>query len=78
VGIWVFPLNIGKLFNSNLLNENNYQIVSNYSTAVEHFSVKVFTEENTTVLAGRRVKVGEGWEGGKGGRGGKGIVVSNR
>jgi len=42
--------------------------------SVEHFSVKVFTEENTTVLAGRWVKVGEGWEGGGGG----GLVVSTR
>jgi len=37
--------------------------------SVEHFSVKVFTKENTSVLAGRWVKVEEG-EGGKGGGGG--------
>jgi hypothetical protein len=31
---------------SRWLNENNYQVVSNYSTGVEDFSVKrVFTEE---------------------------------
>jgi len=30
------------------LNENNYQIVSNYSTAVEHFSLKVFIEVNNS------------------------------
>jgi len=44
--------------NSNPLNENNYQIITNYSTAVEDFSLKVFTEENNR-WAGRRVKVEE-------------------
>jgi hypothetical protein len=60
-----------------LLNENNLQIITNPSTAVDHFSVKVFTGENTTVLAGRRVKVEER-KGGRGGGGGEGIGVSER
>jgi hypothetical protein len=46
------------------------QIVSNPSTVVDDFSVKVFTEENTTVLAERWVKVGKR-EGGGGGGGGE-------
>jgi hypothetical protein len=54
---WVFHLNIRKLLNANLPNENNYQIITNPSTAVDNFSLKVFTEENTTALAERRVKV---------------------
>ena len=58
-----------------------------FLNSVQDFSVKrVFTEENTTALAGRWVKVekgrkggecGGGEKGGEGGRGG-GVVVSNR
>jgi len=55
VGNWVLHLNIGKLLNANLPNEN----YSHYSFlhSVQDFSVKVFTGENTDVLAGRWVKV---------------------
>ena len=46
----------GTVGNPNFLNENNYQIVSNPSTAVDDFSLKVFTEENSCWV-GRRVEV---------------------
>jgi hypothetical protein len=35
------------------------QIITNPSTAVDDFSLRVFTKENTTALAERWVKVGK-------------------